>query len=146
MPDKFIPVDTTEYSEYYRKMVASGNLHKFCLNYVDENRKALKKKYANDDDFVSDFIVTDEIMADLIEQCEKDSVKYDEEQYRCSENLIKVAVKGNMVQGGRITVSARRPDTFNPLATNFESLTASAKIFSLVAILIESAGAYSTTF
>ena len=33
-----------------------------------------------------------------------------------------VAVKGNMVQGGRITVSARRPDTFNPLATNFESL------------------------
>lgn len=96
MPDKFIPVDTTEYSEYYRKMVASGNLHKFCLNYVDENRKALKKKYANDDDFVNDFIVTDEIMADLIEQCEKDSVKYDEEQYRRSENLIKVAVKGNI--------------------------------------------------
>ena len=96
MPDKFIPVDTTEYSEYYRKMVASGNLHKFCLNYVDENRKALKKKYDTDDDFVRDFVVTDELISDLIAQCEKDSVKYDEEQYRRSENLIKVAVKGNI--------------------------------------------------
>ena len=96
MPDKFIPVDTTEYSEYYRKIVASGNLHKFCLNYVDENRKALKNKYATDNDFVNDFVVTDEIMGNLIEQCEKDSVKYSEEQYRRSENLIKIAVKGNI--------------------------------------------------
>lgn len=96
MPDMFVPLDTTENSEYYRKMLGSGNLHKFCLNYVDENRGDLKKKYPTDDDFVKGFEITDAIMDKLIERCEKDSIKYNEEQYRRSENLLKMVVKANI--------------------------------------------------
>lgn len=96
MPDKFVPIDTTETSDYYRQMVGSGNLHKFCLNYVDENRDKLKKKYPTDDDFVKKFEVSDDMMKKLIGQCEQDSIKYNEEQYRCSEKLIKTVVKANI--------------------------------------------------
>ena len=96
MPDKFVPIDTTETSEYYRQMVGSGNLHKFCLNYVDENRNSLKKKYPTDDDFVKKFEVTEDMMKKFINQCEQDSIKYNEEQYRCSEKLIKIVIKANI--------------------------------------------------
>ena len=96
MPDKFVPIDTTENSEYYRRMIGSGNLHKYCLNYVDEHRSKLKKDYPNDDDFVKKFNVSEEMMKDFIAQCEKDSIKYNEEQYRRSENLIKVVIKANI--------------------------------------------------
>lgn len=96
MPDKFVPLDTTEYSDYYRNMIASGNLHKYCLEFVDLNRGDLKAKYPVDDDFVKDFIVTDDMMKQLIERCEKDSIKYDEGQYRRSEKVLKMAVKANI--------------------------------------------------
>ena len=96
MPDKFVPIDTTETTEYYRQMVGSGNLHKFCLNYVDENRNSLKKKYPTDDDFMKKFEVTEDMMKKFINQCEQDSIKYNEEQYRCSEKLIKIVIKANI--------------------------------------------------
>ena len=96
MPDKFVPLDTTEYSEYYSKMIASGNLHKYCLNYVDENRRELKKKYPEDDDFVKNFVVTDEMMKQFIAQCENDSIKYNEEQYNRSKRVINMALKTNI--------------------------------------------------
>ena len=96
MPDKFVPIDTTENSEYYRRMIGSGNLHKYCLNYVDEHRSNLKKDYPNDDDFVKKFNVSEDMMKEFIAQCEKDSIKYNEEQYRRSENLIKVVIKANI--------------------------------------------------
>ena len=96
MPDKFVPIDTTEYSEYYSKMVGSGNLHKYCLRYVDDNRGALKQKYPVDDDFVRDFEVTDQMIVDLVALCENDSLKYNEEQYLRSQNAIKSVIKANI--------------------------------------------------
>ena len=96
MPDMFIPIDTTENSEYYRKVVGSGNLHKYCLQYVDKNRNELKKKYSTDNDFVKKFSITDEMMKEFITQCENDSIKFNEEQYRRSEQLIKNVIKANI--------------------------------------------------
>ena len=96
MPDKYVPLDTTEYSEYYSKMIASGNLHKFCLNYVDENRRELKKKYPEDDDFVRNFTISNDMMKQFIAQCENDSIKYNEEQYNRSKRVINMALKTNI--------------------------------------------------
>lgn len=96
MPDKFVPLDTTENSEYYRQLLGSGLLHKYCLNYVDENRGSLKKKYPADDDFVAHFEVSDDMMKQLINQGEADSIKYNEEQYRRSEALLKMVLKANI--------------------------------------------------
>lgn len=96
MPDKFVPIDTTEYSDYYRRMLASGNLHKYCLAYVDENRGELRKQYPTDDDFVESFDVSEAMMRDFIGICEKDSIKYDETQYNTSERLIKMVIKANI--------------------------------------------------
>ena len=94
MPDIFVPVDTTEYSTYYRDMTAKGILNQYAIKYVDKNRKAISKQFKTVKDFDNGFTVSDEMMRDFIAMGEQDSVKYDEEKYRTSESLLKDIVKG----------------------------------------------------
>ncbi len=94
MPDIFVPVDTTEYSTYYRDMTAKGILNQYAIKYVDKNRKAISKQFKTVKDFDNGFTVTDEMMRDFIAMGEQDSVKYDEEKYRTSEQLLKDIIKG----------------------------------------------------
>ena len=94
MPDVFVPVDTSEYSSYYRDLSAKGIINQYAIKHVDKNRKAITKQYKTVQEFDNGFAVTDEMMQDLIAMGEKDSVKYDEEKYRTSEALLKAIVKG----------------------------------------------------
>ena len=99
MPDVFVPIDTTEYSTYYRDLSAKGIINQYSIGYVDEHRKALAKQYKTLKDFDDRFIVTDEMMRDFIAMGEKDSVKYDKEKYRTSEQLLKDIIKGLIARG-----------------------------------------------
>ena len=94
MPDIFVPVDTTEYSTYYRDMTAKGILNQYAIKYVDKNRKAISKQFKTVKDFDNGFTVSDEMMRDFIAMGEQDSVRYDEEKYRTSEQLLKDIIKG----------------------------------------------------
>ena len=94
MPDVYVPIDTTEYSTYYRDLTAKGIINQYVIQYVDKNRKSISKQFATLQDFDGGFTVTDEMMRDFIAMGEKDSVKYDEEKYRTSEQLIKDIIKG----------------------------------------------------
>ena len=94
MPDVYVPIDTTEYSTYYRDLTAKGIINQYVIQYVDKNRKSISKQFATLQDFDGGFTVTDDMMRDFIAMGEKDSVKYDEEKYRTSEQLIKDIIKG----------------------------------------------------
>ncbi len=94
MPDVFVPVDTSEYSTYYRDLSAKGIINQFAIRYVDKNRKTISKQFKSVKDFDEGFIVTDEMMRDLIAMGEQDSVKFDEEKFRTSEQLLKAIAKG----------------------------------------------------
>jgi len=94
MPDVYVPVDTSEYSTYYRDMSAKGILNQYAIKYVDKHRKSLSKNYQTLQDFDRAFVVTDEMMQDFIALGEKDSIKFDEEKYRTSQQLLKDIIKG----------------------------------------------------
>ncbi len=94
MPDVYVPVDTSEYSTYYRDLTAKGIINQYVIQYVDKNRKSLNKQFNSVKAFDNGFIVSDEMMRDFIAMGEKDSVKYDEEKYRTSEQLLKDIIKG----------------------------------------------------
>ncbi len=94
MPDVYVPIDTIEYTTYYRDMTAKGIINQYVIQYVDKNRKQISKQYKKLKDFDGGFTVTDEMMRDFIAMGEKDSVKYDEEKYRTSEKLLKDIIKG----------------------------------------------------
>ena len=99
MPDVYVPIDTTEYSTYYRDLSAKGIINQYTIKYVDKNRKPISKQYKTLKDFDNGFVVTDEMMRDFIAMGEQDSIKYDEEKYRQSEQLLKDIIKGLIARG-----------------------------------------------
>jgi carboxyl-terminal processing protease len=94
LPDVYVPIDTSEYSTYYRDLTAKGIINQYVIRYVDKNRKSISKQFKTVNDFDEGFTVTDEMMRDLIALGEKDSIKYDEDKYRTSEQLLKTITKG----------------------------------------------------
>ena len=99
MPDVYVPIDTSEYSTYYRDLSAKGIINQYSIKYVDRNRKLIAKQFKSLQDFDNGFVVTDEMMRDLIAMGEQDSIKYNEEKYRISEQLIKAIAKGLIARG-----------------------------------------------
>jgi len=47
MPDYFVPIDTTLYTDYHRNLVAKGAVIKFTMLFIEGHRKELKNKYKN---------------------------------------------------------------------------------------------------
>ncbi len=93
-PDSFVPLDTTEYTKYYRNVLAKGLLNRFAIEYVDHHRKQLKKEYKNDTQFVERFRVTDEMIGRLREMAEAEGIEYDAEQAELSRPLFDMVIKG----------------------------------------------------
>ena len=94
MPDVFVPLDTTENSKYYRDMLAKGIINQFAVDYVDKHRAGIKSSYKDVHDFDKRFSLTDADLKGFIAMGEKDSVKYNEKDYKTSERLFKTVLKG----------------------------------------------------
>ena len=93
MPDYFVPIDTTLYTDYHRNLVAKGAVIKFTMKFIEGHRKELANKYKKFESFNEKFIIDDDMLATLREMGEKEGVKFNEEQYQKSLPLIKTQLK-----------------------------------------------------
>ena len=93
MPDVFIPWDSTRVSDYYSDLIRNGVLNKFIIQYIDDNRKKLLKKYPDFKTYENSFKVDDKFVNNFIEFAEKENVEKDEEGFKISEVLIKQQIK-----------------------------------------------------
>ena len=93
MPDVFIPVDTSRYTDYHRNIVAAGLVNRIAMNYLDRHRSELNKQYPKFDRYKQQFQVTEEMMQELIALAENDKIKFDETQYNRSKPLIMLQIK-----------------------------------------------------
>lgn len=93
MPDYFVPIDTTLYTDYHRNLVGKGVIIKFTMNFIEKHRKDLANKYKKFDAFNEKFVIDDEMLATLREMGEKEKVAFDEKQYEKSLPLIKTQLK-----------------------------------------------------
>ena len=93
-PDKFVALDTTEYTNYYRDVTAKGLINTFAIKYVDEHRNEIVREYKNDDNYTRDFMVTPEMLRELYDMAEKEGVEYNEEQAELSAPLFSMIIKG----------------------------------------------------
>ena len=99
MPDVFVSIDTTYTSKYYVKMVRHGIFNRFVLNYIDNNRAELEKKYKptkTDKDFKTfdeKFTVTDEFLKQLTDFAEKEKLPFDEKDFERSKEHMRVNLK-----------------------------------------------------
>ena len=94
VPDIFVPLDTTEYSVYYRDMMAKGIINQYAIDYVDRHRKDIERDYPTLEDFDRKFQLTEKDLNDFVERGRRDSVKYDEKQFQTSKNVFKSMIKG----------------------------------------------------
>lgn len=94
MPDEFVPLDTTEFTKYYRNVMAKGLINRFVISYVDKHRKEIKKQFRTDDDFVAGFKVTPEMLNELKELADKEKVEFNEEEFKRSQPLFDMNIKG----------------------------------------------------
>lgn len=93
MPDYFVPVDTTLYSDYHRNLVGKGVILKLTSKFIENNRKDLKAKYKSFGSFNDKFEVDNQLLATLREMGEKEKIAFDEKQYERSLPLIKTQLK-----------------------------------------------------
>lgn len=93
MPDVFIPLDTTRYTDAHRDIVAKGVLMQYVMNYFDRNQRELKAAYPTFESFEKGFRVTPEMMNELKSQAQKEDLKIDETQFEKSTPLISNQIK-----------------------------------------------------
>lgn len=92
-PDRFVALDTTEYTKYYRNVMAKGLINSYAIKFVDQNRKELKKKYANDAIFTRDFQVTSEMLGELYDMATADGIEFNREEAEISAPLFAMLIK-----------------------------------------------------
>ena len=98
MPDIFVPVDTTFYTEFYGKLIRKGIFNQFVISYVDKNRKSLAAKNPNFQAFEKGFSVDGEVMSGLQQMAKDNSITWTDDDLARSGSVIKVIVKGLIAQ------------------------------------------------
>ena len=93
MPDVFVPLDTTQYTDYHRRLVAKGIIPQFALRYVDKNRADLKAWYPDAQKFIKEFTVTDEMLNNLVDAGKAEKVDFDKQQFNQSKEMLRTFVK-----------------------------------------------------
>lgn len=93
MPDVFVPLDTTQYTDYHRRLVAKGIIPQFALRYVDKNRVDLKAQYPDAQKFIKEFTVTDEMLNNLVDAGKAEKVDFDKQQFNQSKEMLRTFVK-----------------------------------------------------
>jgi carboxyl-terminal processing protease len=93
MPDMFVAVDTTYYSDYYRSLIRKNIFNSFLLEYSDKNRNSIRAKFPTFESFNSGFSFSDAEVKAFISKGEDAGVKFDEKQFKVSEKEILLIMK-----------------------------------------------------
>ncbi|MBM3454807.1 MAG: S41 family peptidase [Bacteroidetes bacterium] len=100
MPDVFVPLDTSALTKYYSSLLQSGLINTFCYQYVNENRIPMKSNFSTFSIFKQKFKCDENFMNlffDFVNK-EKPDLKFNGEEYKVSEKLIKIRLKSLVAQ------------------------------------------------
>lgn len=91
-PDVFIPLDTTDYSLFYSRLISEGILSEFVYLFNDKNKEELTK-FKNVAEFEVKFKVTDKDFNELIAFASKKGIISSNKDLSKSENSIRTQFK-----------------------------------------------------
>ena len=98
MPDYFVPIDTTLYTDYHRNLVAKGVIIKLTMKYIEKYRKELANQYKKFETFNEKFEVDDELLKMMRDMADQEKIEFNEEQYNKALPLIKTQLKA-LIEG-----------------------------------------------
>lgn len=112
MPDIFVPLDTSSFSDLNTALIRKGIFNRFTLDYVEENRKKIEQQYESVSQFAHEFECSEELMDELWAYAEKDGIEFNEEQYIQSNELIQSRLKALIARN--IWNTSAYYEVFNP--------------------------------
>jgi len=86
MPDFFVPVDTTENSEYYNKIYRKGLVYSFAYSYADEHRAELSKFTKAEE--ITSFLDSKNMLENFVKYAENKGVPRDNAGLHISSRVI----------------------------------------------------------
>lgn len=91
MPDIFVPVDTTNITDFFTKLANKGIIYKFAFDYVDSNRKQLSnlKDYKS----IVRYVDQKDVMKKLLAYAKENGVKINYRQLKISRKIIETQLK-----------------------------------------------------
>ncbi|MFN3343557.1 MAG: S41 family peptidase [Flavobacteriales bacterium] len=98
IPDIFVPLDTSRSSEYLSNLLRNGVFNNFCLVYVDNNRKLLKKNFPDFQKFKKGFAVDQKLLDEFTAFAEKEGVKFEATGFSTSRAVIETRIKAGIAQ------------------------------------------------
>ena len=94
MPDVFVPIDSTRFSEYYTDLVRKGVFNNFTMTYIDKNRTWLLEEFDDLDAFKKGFTVSDEMYSTFLDKAMEEKVERNEEdKFYYPDEDIKIQIK-----------------------------------------------------
>ena len=93
MPDIFVPMDTSSNYKYYNQLVRKNIVYTVVLDYMDESRDKLTRKYSDYSSFRDRFDVPDNFMDKMIEEGDKEELEKDDESIAFAKPIMKRQVK-----------------------------------------------------
>lgn len=93
-PDRFVGIDTTENTKYYRQVLAKGLIYRFAIKTVDKDRKEILAKYPTDSDFLKGYFISDSQLQDLYDLATAENIDFNAEEAALSKPLFSMVLKG----------------------------------------------------
>ena len=93
MPDYFVPLDTSIFSDYYRGLISLGIFNQFVLQYVDTQRTKLLKSYPDFASFSKGYEPSQSELDQLISFASGEELEFNQEDWNTSKSQITMLFK-----------------------------------------------------
>jgi len=113
LPDVFVPIDTSMNSAYFTDLLRKGLFNRAVLEFVDADRKRLESALPDQDDYVSDYTVSQGLLDQLIALGEAEDIPFVEEDWNTSLPAISLRLKA--ILGRNMFDTATFYEVFNPI-------------------------------
>lgn len=93
-PDRFVGIDTTENTRYYRQVMAKGLINRYAIKTVDKDRKEILAKYPTDSEFLKGYTISDAQLQELYDLATAEKIEFNAEEAATSKPLFSMVLKG----------------------------------------------------
>jgi carboxyl-terminal processing protease len=98
MPDYFVSIDTSYYTDYYSQLVNNETIARFALEYVDWHRQALQQMYPDFTLYKNGFAISEEIHRQLVNYAWNDGIAENTSEYAVSKDRIELLLKAHIAR------------------------------------------------
>ncbi len=93
MPDYFVPIDTTMYTDYHRQLRNKNVIVQTNMKLIDRSRNEWLSQYKNFDEFNKKFNVSQQMLDELVAAGKEAGVEFHGEQFQKSLPLLRLQIK-----------------------------------------------------